>query len=186
MSATTAQGIGARVARKEDTRFLIGRGTYTDDINRPHQAYVHFVRSPHAHARLSRVDTSAAAAAPGVVAVLTGADVAADKVGGIPCGWLVHSKDGRPMVEPPHAPLAQERVRHVGDLVAMVIANSKAEARAAAALVEIDYDELPAIASTAGAVAPGAPLVWDQAPGNGWQLSCEAVQSRSARRARSD
>ncbi|MCC6620401.1 MAG: xanthine dehydrogenase family protein molybdopterin-binding subunit [Deltaproteobacteria bacterium] len=160
------QGIGAAVARKEDPRFLVGRGTYTDDINRPGQAYAYLVRSPYAHARVTGIDTAAARAADGVVAVLTGADVAADKIGGIPCGWLVHSKDGKPMVEPPHTILAMDRVRHVGDPVAMVIAGTRAQAKAAAGLVEVTYDELPVIASSAGAVADGAPVVWEQAPGN--------------------
>jgi carbon-monoxide dehydrogenase large subunit len=92
-------GIGAAVRRKEDFRFLTGQGTYTDDINRPGQLYAFLLRSPHAHAELGAIDTAAANAAPGVSAVFTGADL---QVGGLPCGWLVTSKDGKPMIEPPH------------------------------------------------------------------------------------
>ena len=94
MSAT---GIGAAVRRKEDFRFITGKGQYTDDINRPGQSYIHFLRSPHAHARIKAIDAKAAAAMPGVLAVLTGADLAADKIGSLICGWMIHSKDGSPM-----------------------------------------------------------------------------------------
>src|SRR5215831_11821911 len=114
--------IGTPVRRREDYRFITGQGTYTDDINRPGQLYAYLLRSPHAHARITGVDTSAAAAAPGVVVVYTGKDMAADDVGGLPCGWQIHSKDGSPMAEPPHPVLAVGKVRHVGDPVAVVIA----------------------------------------------------------------
>jgi aerobic carbon-monoxide dehydrogenase large subunit len=173
-----ASGIGASVRRKEDPRFLMGRGTYTDDINRPHQTYAHILRSPHAHAQLKKVDTSKAKKAPGVVAIFTGADFAADKHGGLPCGWLVHNKDGTPMAEPPHPPLAVERVRHVGDQVAIVIAETRAQARDAAELIEVAYQPLPALVTIADAVKPGAPLVWDQAPGNtcyDWEIGDKAA-----------
>lgn len=171
-------GIGASVRRKEDGRFVTGQGRYVDDINRPGQLYAHFVRSPEAHAELASIDTAAAEAAPGVVAIFTGADLAADEVGGVPCGWLIHSKDGSPMVEPPHPALAQGRVRHVGDQVAVVLAETKAQARAAAGLVEVDYQPLPTVATLAQARAEGAPLVWDDAPGNlcyDWELGDEAA-----------
>ena len=135
-------GIGASVRRKEDGRFVTGQGRYVDDINRPGQLHAYILRSPEAHAELASVDTAAAQAAPGVVAVFTGADLAADEVGGVPCGWLIHNKDGSPMVEPPHPALAQGRVRHVGDQVALVIADTKAQAKAAAALIEVDYNSL--------------------------------------------
>jgi carbon-monoxide dehydrogenase large subunit len=162
----TNQGIGASVKRKEDRRFLLGKGNYTDDIVLPNQSYAVFVRSMYAHAKIKGIDAAAAKAAPGVIAVLTGADVAADGLGGLPCGWLVKNKDGSNMVEPPHPALAQGKVRHVGDPVAMVVATSKAAARAAAGLVEIDYDVLPAAGLLADAIKPGAPTVWDEAPGN--------------------
>ena len=171
-------GIGAAVRRKEDARFLMGRGRYLDDINRPGQTYAYLVRSPEAHANISGIDTSAAAPAPGVVAVFTGADMAADGVGGVPCGWGLHNKDGSPMVEPPHPALAVERVRHVGDIVAVVIAETKAQAKEAGGLVNVDYESLPAVASLAQAVAPGAPQIWDDAEGNvcfDWELGDKAA-----------
>jgi carbon-monoxide dehydrogenase large subunit len=159
-------GIGARVARKEDRRFLTGHGHYVDDINRPGQAHAWFVRSPHAHAAIKGVNTAKAAAAPGVIAVLTGADTAADGLGGLPCGWLVTGKGGKAMAEPAHPVLAQAKVRHVGDPVAMVIAETRAAARDAAELVEVDYDELPAVVDAVDALASGRPQVHDEAPGN--------------------
>jgi len=174
----TTQGIGASVRRKEDRRFLLGKGQYVDDITLPDQVYAVFVRSPHAHAGLRRVDTAAAKQAPGVLAVLTGAELAADKIGGLPCGWQVKSKDGTPMVEPPHPALAQDEVRHVGDPVAMIVATTKAAARAAAALVDVDYDVRPAAGLLLDAVAPGAPQVWKDAPGNvcfDWHLGDPAA-----------
>ncbi len=171
-------GIGAAVKRKEDYRLLTGNGTYTDDITRPNQAWCTIIRSPHASARITAIRADAARAAPGVVAVLTGADLAKDKIGNIPTGWLIHNKDGTPMVEPPHPALCADRVRHVGDQVALVIAETKDQAREAAGLVEVDYEPLPAVASVTAAVAPGAPLVWDQAKGNtcfDWHLGDKAA-----------
>src|SRR5688500_16519963 len=122
---SATHGIGASVKRKEDRRFLLGKGQYTDDVTLPGQAYAVLARSPYASARLGAIAADGARAVPGVLAVLTGAEVAADGLGGIPCGWLVKSKDGSNMVEPPHPALAQGQVRHVGDPVAMVIATSK-------------------------------------------------------------
>src|SRR5262245_12201654 len=162
----TTEGIGAAVKRKEDRRFLLGKGNYTDDITLPNMTYAYILRSHQAHAKIGKIDTAAALAAPGVVAVLTGADVAKDELGGLPCGWLVKSKDGSNMIEPPHPALAQGKVRHVGDPVAMVVATSRTAARAAAALVDINYDVLPAVGQLADAVKPGAPQLFDEAPGN--------------------
>ncbi len=159
-------GIGAAVRRKEDFRFLTGRGIYTDDISRPSMLHAYILRSPHAHAAIKKLDASKAKKAPGVVAVFAGADMAADNVGGLPCGWLIKNKDGSPMTEPPHPPLVTDRVRHVGDQVAVVIAETKAQAKDAAELIEIDYQPLPAVASVQDAIKPNAPLVWDQAKGN--------------------
>ena len=159
-------GIGARVRRSEDGRFITGNGVYTDDLNRPGQAHAWIVRSPHPHAEVRSVVTEAALNAPGVVAILTGADMAADGVGGLPCGWLVKNRDGSDMHEPPHPPLATERVRHVGDQVAVVIAETRDEARTAAELVEVDYGELPAATVTAQAAEDGAAQVWEGAPNN--------------------
>jgi carbon-monoxide dehydrogenase large subunit len=171
-------GIGARLARKEDQRFLRGKGNYVDDINRPGQTYAAFVRSPHAHANIRSVDTSAAEAAPGVVAVFTGADVAADQVGPLICGWAITSKDGSAMNMPPHTVLAQNKVNYVGDHVAMVIAETLAQARDAAELVSVDYEELPAIVSTADADSPNAPQLHPEAPNNtcfDWELGDKAA-----------
>ena len=123
--SAAAGGIGVAVRRKEDFRFLTGQGHYTDDINRPGQTHAYLLRSPHAHATLGAIDMAKALAAPGVVAIFTGADLAAAGVGGLPCGWLITDKHGKPMVEPPHPVLAQGKVRHVGDPVAIVIAETR-------------------------------------------------------------
>jgi carbon-monoxide dehydrogenase large subunit len=158
--------IGTPVRRREDYRFLTGQGTYTDDINRPGQTYAYILRSPHASARINRIDTTAAASAPGVVAVFTGADLEAAGIGGLPCGWLINSKDGSPMKEPPHPVLAIGRVRHVGDPVAVVIGESLAQARDAAEQIAVDYAVEPAVVDAVAALRPGAPQVRDEAPGN--------------------
>jgi aerobic carbon-monoxide dehydrogenase large subunit len=171
-------GIGVSVRRKEDARFLSGRGHYTDDINRSGQAYAFIKRSDRPHATINNIDTSAAAAAPGVLAVYTGADMAAENVGGLPCGWLIHSKDGSPMKEPPHPVIAVGKVRHVGDPVTVVIAETKQLAKDAAELVNVDYTDLPGIATMQDALKPGAALVHDDAPGNlcyDWQIGDKAV-----------
>jgi len=155
--------IGQSVKRREDARFLTGRGQYTDDIVLPRQTYGVFVRSPYAHARLKSVDTAAAQAAEGVLGVYTGEHFRA--VGGLPCGWLINSTDGSPMKEPKHPILADGKVRYVGDALALVVAETLAQAKAAAALVEVDYEELPAVADTATA-AGHAGQVHDEAPDN--------------------
>jgi aerobic carbon-monoxide dehydrogenase large subunit len=163
MSAT---GIGAAVRRKEDHRFITGKGHYTDDINRPGQTYAFFVRSPHAHATIKSIDSKAAAAMPGVVAVLTGAELAADKIGNLICGWMIHSKDGSPMKMAPHPALALGKACHVGDPVAVVIAETLGQARDAAEKVKVDYAVLPAVADPAAAQKPGAPQLHEVAPNN--------------------
>jgi aerobic carbon-monoxide dehydrogenase large subunit len=171
-------GIGASVRRKEDARFLSGRGHYTDDINRPGQVYAFIKRSDRPHAKINSIDTSAATMASGVLAVYTGADMAADNVGGLPCGWLIHSKDGSPMKEPPHPVIAVGKVRHVGDPVAVVVAETKQQAKDAAELVNIDYADLPGIATMQDALKPAAALVHDDAPGNlcyDWHIGDKAV-----------
>ena len=163
MNAPKDGFIGQSVRRREDARFLTGRGQYTDDIVLPRQTYGVFVRSAYAHARLDRVDTAAAAAAPGVLGVYTGEHF--KDLGGLPCGWLITSTDGTPMKEPKHPILAHGKVRYVGDALALVVAETLAEAKAAAALVEVDYGELPAVADTATA-AGHAGVVHDEAPDN--------------------
>jgi carbon-monoxide dehydrogenase large subunit len=152
-------GIGAAVRRKEDYRFLTGQGNYTDDISRPNQVHAFFVRAQTAHAKIVRIETSKAKAADGVVAVFTGPDMAADAIGGLPCGWLVKNKDGSPMQEPAHPVLATERVRHVGDPLAVVVAETLAQAKDAAELLEIELADLPAVVGLADALKPGAPPV---------------------------
>jgi aerobic carbon-monoxide dehydrogenase large subunit len=164
MGASEQGLIGQSVKRKEDVRFLTGAGQYTDDITLPRQTYAVFVRSPHAHAKVRKVDTSRAKAAPGVVGVFTGADL--EGVGGLPCGWLITSLDGTPMKEPPHPVLAQGKVRYVGDRVALVVAESLSQAKDAAELVDVDYEVLRAVVSPADAIKPGAPVVHDIAPDN--------------------
>ncbi|RAI57257.1 xanthine dehydrogenase family protein molybdopterin-binding subunit [Roseicella frigidaeris] len=175
---TPFEGIGASVKRKEDLRFLSGRGRYTDDINRPGQAYAHILRSPHAHAAIRGIDLAAARAMPGVVAVFTGADMVG--LGGLPCGWQIHNKDGSPMAEPPHPVLAQGKVRFVGDAVAVVIASTRAAARDAAEAIEVEYEVLPAVATMEAALAPGAPAVHDGVAGNlcyDWHIGDPAVNA---------
>jgi aerobic carbon-monoxide dehydrogenase large subunit len=165
--------IGKSVARREDARFLTGRGQYTDDIVLPGQSHGHFLRSPHAHATIKSISTAAAAAAPGVLGVFTGEHFTA--VGGLPCGWLINNIDGTPMKEPRHpilAGLAGGKVRYVGDRVALVVAETVDQAKAAAALIEVDYDVLPAVIDIATAnQAPAA--VHAEAPDNRcylWQI----------------
>ena len=168
-------GIGAPVRRKEDFRFLTGAGNYTDDINRPGQLHAYIQRSPHAHAEIAGIETKNASAAPGVVAVFTGTDL---QIGGLPCGWLVNSKDGSPMVEPPHPVLAQGKVRHVGDPVAVVIAETLEQAKDAAELVEVSYKPLPAIVAADEAIKPGKPQLFDNAAHNicfDWHLGDKAA-----------
>ncbi|WP_342361590.1 xanthine dehydrogenase family protein molybdopterin-binding subunit [Terrarubrum flagellatum] len=175
MSAT---GIGARVVRKEDQRFVTGKGRYVDDINRPGQAHAVFVRSPHAHGNIKKIDASAALKKPGVLAVYTGADIAADKIGGLICGWMIHSKDGSPMKAGAHPALAQGKVRYVGDHVAVVIAETYAQAKDGAEAVNVDYDVLPALVDMNDALKKGATAIHGEAPENtvyNWHLGDKAA-----------
>ena len=170
-------GIGASVRRKEDVRFVTGKGRYTDDINRPGQAHAYFLRSPHAHATINNIDLSAALKMPGVVAVYTSDDIAADKVGGLICGWMIHSKDGSPMKAGAHPALAQGKVRYVGDHVAVVIADKLSQARDAAEKIVVDYGVLPAVFDPARAVGADA-KIHDAAPDNtvyNWHLGDKAA-----------
>ncbi|MDE2208169.1 MAG: xanthine dehydrogenase family protein molybdopterin-binding subunit [Betaproteobacteria bacterium] len=164
MGANETGIIGQSVRRKEDARFLTGAGQYTDDVTLPNQTHAYFLRSPHAHAKIRSIDTSKAKAAPGVVAVYTGADL--EGVNGLPCGWLITSVDGTPMKEPPHPVLAKGKVRYVGDHVALVVAETRSQAKDASELIEVDYDVLPAVVNPVDALKPGAPQIHDEAPGN--------------------
>src|SRR4051794_10304813 len=161
MSAT---GIGASVRRKEDQRFITGKGQYTDDVSRPGQTQAYFLRSPHAHARIGKIDVAAARARPGVLAVLTGADLASDKIGNLICGWMIHSKDGSPMKMAAHPALAAGKACYVGDPVAVVVAETLAQARDAAEQVKVDYEVLAAVSDPAKAQT--SPQIHDIAPKN--------------------
>ncbi|MDT8345015.1 MAG: xanthine dehydrogenase family protein, partial [Thermohalobaculum sp.] len=166
-------GIGASSKRREDVRFLTGAGQYTDDINRPRQTWCYFLRSSVAHGKINGIDTAAAAAAPGVVAVFTSKDL--ESVGGVPCGWQITDKDGNPMKEPKHPILAEGKVRHVGDPIVAIVADSLNAARDAAELVELDIEELPAVVDMRAAIKGGA-AVHTEAPDNlcyDWEFVAE-------------
>lgn len=161
--------IGSAVKRVEDKRFLTGKGQYTDDIVLPNMTYAHIIRSPHAHAIIKSIDASAALAMPGVVAVFTGKDMVDDGIASIPNGWAI----GDDQNEPPHYPLAPDKARHVGDGVAVLIAEDKATAVDAAEKVVIDYEVLPSVTASDKALEAGAPQVHDDAPNNTsfvWEL----------------
>ena len=159
-----SEGIGKSVPRKEDNRFITGKGRYTDDIKQVGQSHAYFVRSPHAHADVVSIDVEEALSAPGVIAVLTGADVTADGLGGLPCGWMIHSKDGSEMKQPHHPVLADNRVHYLGEPVAMVIADTALEAKNAAELVAVDWAEKQAVVSVSEAQT--APAIYDDIPQN--------------------
>ncbi|MGF1563136.1 MAG: xanthine dehydrogenase family protein molybdopterin-binding subunit [Geminicoccaceae bacterium] len=174
---STDSGIGAPVRRKEDYRFITGQGRYTDDFNQPGQLYACFLRSPVAHAKINSIDTSDAASQPGVVAIFTGEDVKADGLGGLICGWMIHSRDGSPMKAGNHPILADGKVRYAGDHVAVVIAETYDQAKDAAELIEVDYEELPAVVDLEG--APKATVtIHDDVPANTafeWELGDKAA-----------
>ncbi|MDR3468206.1 MAG: xanthine dehydrogenase family protein molybdopterin-binding subunit [Xanthobacteraceae bacterium] len=174
----SVEGIGASVVRKEDKRFITGKGRYVDDVRIHGMTYAAFVRSPHAHAKVKRIDPSEALKMPGVVAVLNGQQLADDKVGNLICGWMIHSKDGSPMKMGAWPAMAPETVRFVGQAVAVVLAESRNQARDAADAVVVDYEELPVVADVRAAIAPGAPQLHPEAPGNiiyDWVIGDEAA-----------
>ena len=155
---TAATGIGARVLRTEDKRFLTGTGRYVDDLPLARATYAYFLRSPHAHAKIKSLDISAAAKMPGVVNIFTGKDLVDAKVGGLICGWVVKDKHGQPHKAPPHPVMALDTVRYVGDTVAMIVANSHDEAKDAAEAIKVDYEVKPAtiyLAKALDKVRPG-------------------------------
>ena len=175
-------GIGVPLRRREDRRFLTGRGRYVHDIVRPRQLYAVFLRSPHAHAEIVAINKAEATAEPGVVAIFTAEDVIADKLNGVPCAWGIMGKDGQPMKEPPHPLLAQGNVRHVGDPVAMVVADSIEIARNAAERIEVEYRILPAVTGVVDAIWPDAPQLYEGVPGNlccDWSIG-DAVATEAA------
>jgi carbon-monoxide dehydrogenase large subunit len=166
-------GIGQSVRRVEDRRFLTGSGQYLADINLARQLHAYFLRSPHAHALIRQIDTSAAAQAPGVALVAVGGDLAADAIGTLPCHIGLKNRDGTPIAKPKRPAIVADRVRHVGDTVAMVLAETPSQARDAAELIEVDYEPLPAAVDLMGALAGDAVQVWPEAPGNvgiDWEL----------------
>jgi carbon-monoxide dehydrogenase large subunit len=159
-------GIGQAVTRIEDQRLLTGGGRYTDDLNLDGQAYAFVLRSPFAHAEIAGIDTSAATAADGVLLVLTGEDVAADDIDPMPCMVPITNIDGSERTNTYRPILAQERVRHVGQPVAVVVGETLHQARDAAELIEVDYNELPSATNTFGATQDGAPQLYDDAANN--------------------
>ncbi len=170
MSATTAY-IGKSVKRVEDKRFITGKGNYTDDMILPGMVHSAFVRSPYANAKIKKIDIAKAKAMPGVIAIFTGADVAA--INGVPCGWQINFKSGATMKEPKHPLLVADRTKHVGDPVAFIIANTREQAKDATEAVFVEYEKLGCVTNPADAVKAGAPLVHDDAPNNicfDWEL----------------
>ena len=177
-------GIGQPVRRVEDQRLITGQGRYTDDINLPGQAYGYVLRSPTAHARIARLDTAAAKAAPGVLLVITGGRARRRRM---PCFIPITNRDGTERADPPHPILCTDEVNHVGDHVAFVVAETRAQAKDAAELIEVEYERLPAVADTAGALAPARPQVHPEAPGNlafDWHYGDEAAGAGGVRQGR--
>jgi carbon-monoxide dehydrogenase large subunit len=171
-------GFGQSIRRKEDNRFLTGNGRYTDDIDLPGETHGHVVRSPHAHARFAIKNLDQVAKRPGVIGILTGADAVKDKLGDIPCETPITNRDGSKSYMAPYPVLCPDEVRHVGDAVAFVVAESPIVARDAAEALEIDWEELPAVVDTAGALDPGAAEVWPEAKNNlafDWELGNRAA-----------
>ena len=176
--ATTKFGLAQPVRRVEDPRLLKGHGRYTDDISLPGMLWGAVLRSPHAAAKLGAIDTAAALTVPGVVAVYTGADLEADGIGGLPCAIPLKNRDGSPRFDPPHPVLAREAVRHVGDPVAFVIAETQKAARDGAEAITVDYDVLPSVTELAVATAHGQPAVWPAAHNNtcfDWETATRSV-----------
>jgi carbon-monoxide dehydrogenase large subunit len=159
-------GIGQGVPRFEDPRLIRGGGRYTDDVQLPGMAYGVVLRSPHGHAKINSIDTAAAKAAPGVLAIITGADWKAAGLGDLPSHSGLKRRDGSPMYKPRYTVLAETHARWIGDAVAFVVADTAAQAMDAAELIAVDYEELPAVTSTADATTSGGPRVYDDCPDN--------------------
>lgn len=173
--------IGQSVKRVEDKRFITGQGRYTDDIVLPRMVHAYILRSPYAHARIKSIDTSEALAMKGVVAIYTGKDF--ENINGVPCGWQVNFKDGTTMREPKHPLLVLDKVKHAGDGVAMVVAETKEIAADAAEAINVKYEVLKAVTNPKEALAPGAPLVHDEYPDNvafDWQIGNDKAEVDAA------
>src|SRR5919106_3868379 len=158
-------GVGQSVRRVEDQRFITGTGRYTDDINLPGQAYGYALRSPEAHARITKIDVSEAKLAPGVLAVITGAEIEAKGTNELPCAIPMTNRDGSDGINPLRPVLCTDRVRHVGDHVAFVVAETPSQAKDAAELISVEYESLPAVVDPETAADAGRPLVHDNVPG---------------------
>jgi aerobic carbon-monoxide dehydrogenase large subunit len=174
----TKFGLAQSIRRVEDPRLLLGRGRYTDDILLPGMLHGIVLRSPHAAAKINRIDTKAAASVEGVKAIYTGADFKADGIGPMPCAAPVQNRDGSNMADPPHPALVEDAVRYVGDPVAFIVADTPAAARDAAELIAVDYDVQPSITDLAAAMEGGVPLVWPEAANNivfDWGLGDKAA-----------
>src|ERR1044071_8298436 len=172
------EGIGASVVRKEDRRFITGKGRYVDDIKVVGMTHAHFIRSPHAHARIKSIDTSAEMKMPGVVGVLTGQQIVDDKIGNLICGWAITSKESTGMKMGAWPAMAPETVRFVGQAVAVVVAETKNQAKDAAEAVVVNYEELPAVPDISAAIKPGAAQLHPEAAGNviyDWVIGDEAA-----------
>ncbi len=181
-AAATKFGIGQPVRRSEDPRLLTGRGRFTDDVDLPGQVHAVVLRSPVAHAEIRAVATRQAAAMPGVLGVFTGADLEADGIGLLPCTLSLKNRDGTPLIVPPRPALAVARVRHVGQPVALAVAETRAQAQDAAEQIELDLDPLPAVVDVEEAAEPGAHQIWDEAPGNvclDWETGDEDAVERA-------
>ncbi len=159
-------GAGKPVKRLEDQRLLTGKGQFIDDKPEDGALWLHVLRSPHAHAKITSVDIKAAAGMPGVEAIYTGADLVADDIGTIPTLAVFMRPDGKPMTVPPRRLLAHEIVRYAGEAVAAVVATSRVAAQTAAEAIAIDYEILPSVVDPVEATKPGAPVVWAEAPDN--------------------
>ena len=182
MNKPAAPLVGQRIRRKEDLRFLTGEGRYIDDIRLPFMAHAMVLRSPHAHARIKSIRTKPAAAMPDVLAIYTASDLEAAKVGTLPVGWIVPATNGRPMAQPPHPVLASRTVRHVGDPVAFIVAETRAAAEAAMRRIDVTYEVLKPAVDLETSVSPEAVQIWDEAPGNlcyDWDVGDKAATDRA-------
>jgi len=180
-------GIGQAITRREDQRLLTGAGQYVDDVALPGETFIAFVRSPHARARIVSIDTAQALGMPGVLAVITGADLVADGVGALPINPGLKNAAGKSMTAPPYMPLATDEARYVGQTVAAVVAETRAQAEDAAEQVVVDYEELSAVATLEAAQAADAPQLWADAPGNvaaqtrfGNKAACDEAFAKAA------
>src|SRR5687767_3424534 len=183
MNKPTASLAGQRIRRKEDLRFITGEGRYVDDIKLPDMAHALVLRSPHAHARITSIKIKRALSLPGVLAIYTAADMEAAKVGNLPVGWIVPRTNGRPMAQPPHPVLASGRVRHVGDPLAFIVAETRAQALAAMNKIDVGYEILKVTVDLETSLDPKTSEIWPtEAPGNlcyDWDVGDKAAVEKA-------